>query len=152
MFSTFQLKDLREAFAMFDKNGDGNISAQELETVRTSPFFRVFQTQKKKKKTVNQYRNKLIPSLCENVQVMSSFGHKLSKAEVQDMINEVDVDGNGTIEFNEFVVMMNRKMELRETESEMREAFKVFDRNGDGKISPQELKQVSTSHTHIRKK
>ena len=29
---------------------------------------------------------------------------------VSDMINEVDEDGNGTIEFDEFLVMMSKKV------------------------------------------
>ena len=42
--------------------------------------------------------------------------------------------GNGQIDFDEFVNLMTSKMkEMSRDESEMREAFKVFDRNGDGK-------------------
>ena len=42
--------------------------------------------------------------------------------------------GNGQIDFDEFVNLMTSKMkEMSRDETEMREAFKVFDRNGDGK-------------------
>jgi Ca2+-binding EF-hand superfamily protein len=51
------------------------------------------------------------------------------------MINEVDTNNNGTIEFNEFLVLMSKKMKEQETEDEMREAFKVFDKDGNGYIS-----------------
>jgi len=52
------------------------------------------------------------------------------------MINEVDIDGNGQIEFPEFCVMMKRMM--KETDSEMiREAFRVFDKDGNGVITAQ---------------
>lgn len=35
---------------------------------------------------------------------------------LQIMINEVDKDGNGTIEFGEFLKLMARKMKVRENE------------------------------------
>ena len=47
---------------------------------------------------------------------------------LQDMINEVDADGNGTIDFAEFLTMMARKMKDTDSEEEIREAFRVFDK------------------------
>jgi calmodulin len=44
--------------------------------------------------------------------------------ELQDMINEVDEEGNGTLEFNEFLQLMSRKMKDAESEEELTEAFK----------------------------
>ncbi|KAF2298450.1 hypothetical protein GH714_023613 [Hevea brasiliensis] len=58
------------------------------------------------------------------------------------MINEVDVNGNGTIEFGEFLNLMARKMKESEAEEELKEAFKVFDKDQDGYISPNELRHV----------
>ena len=50
-----------------------------------------------------------------------------------------DIDGNGQIEFPEFCVMMKRMM--KETDSEMiREAFRVFDKDGNGVITAQEFR------------
>lgn len=61
------------------------------------------------------------------------------------MVNEVDQDGNGTIEFNEFLQMMSKKMKDGDSEDELREAFRVFDKNNDGLISSNELRHVMTS-------
>ena len=64
---------------------------------------------------------------------MRSLGQNPTEAELQDMINEVDADGNGTIDFPEFLTMMARKMKDTDSEEEIREAFrfvkisKIFD-------------------------
>ena len=43
------------------------------------------------------------------------------------MINEVDKDGTGLIEFPQFLYMMAKKENDEDAEDEIREAFKVFD-------------------------
>ncbi|KAJ3645655.1 hypothetical protein Zmor_023296 [Zophobas morio] len=68
-----------------------------------------------------------------------------SETELRDMVNEVDQDGNGTIEFNEFLQMMSKKMKDADGEEELKEAFRVFDKNNDGLISSNELRHVMTS-------
>ena len=74
--------------------------------------------------------------------VMRSLGRNPAEAELKRMIQEVDSDGNGEVDFQEFLTMMTHKMHNIDTEDEMREAFKLFDRDGNGDISPAELKQV----------
>ena len=74
--------------------------------------------------------------------VMRSLGQNPTEAELQDMINEVDADGNGTIDFPEFLTMMARKMKDTDSEEEIREAFRVFDKDGNGFISAAELQTV----------
>ncbi|PBC26064.1 Calmodulin [Apis cerana cerana] len=77
--------------------------------------------------------------------VMRSLGQRPSETELRDMVNEVDQDGNGTIEFNEFLQMMSKKMKGADGEDELREAFRVFDKNKDGLISSKELRHVMTN-------
>ena len=50
--------------------------------------------------------------------------------------------GSGTIDFSEFLTMMARKMNETDTVEELKEAFKVFDKDGDGSISAAELRHV----------
>merc|ERR1719215_699182 len=76
---------------------------------------------------------------------MRSLGQNPTEAELQDMINEVDADGNGTIDFPEFLSLMARKMKDTDTEEELIEACKVFDRDGTGFISAAELLVVMTN-------
>ena len=44
------------------------------------------------------------------------------------MINDVDSDGSGTVQFPEFLNMMAKKVHDLAAEDEIREAFRVFDR------------------------
>ena len=51
--------------------------------------------------------------------------------------------GNGTLEFKEFLIMMARRMSSDDIEQEIRDAFRVFDKDGSGTISAAELRSVS---------
>ena len=81
-------------------------------------------------------------STSELGQVMKSLGQNPTDAELRELINEYDADGNGTLDFAEFLQLMTRKMKQIDTEEELVEAFKVFDRDGDGLIRFAELKHV----------
>ena len=101
-----QIADCKEAFSLFDKNGDGSITCDELRTV------------------------------------MTSLGENPTTSDLEEMIQEVDSDGNGKIEFSEFLTMMTRKMGTRSFNDEALEAFKVLDKDGSGSISESELRQI----------
>uniref|UniRef100_M1E148 Calmodulin-3 n=2 Tax=Solanum tuberosum TaxID=4113 RepID=M1E148_SOLTU len=77
--------------------------------------------------------------------VMRSLGQNPTEAELQDMINEVDADGNGTIDFPEFLNLMAQKMKDTDSEEELKEAFRVFDKDQNGFISAAELRHVITN-------
>ena len=72
--------------------------------------------------------------------VMRSLGQNPTEHELQDLINDVDSDQDGSIDFNEFLAMMSKKLKETDFDEEIKEAFKVFDKNGDGYISAAELK------------
>ncbi|KAL5008518.1 hypothetical protein ScPMuIL_014099 [Solemya velum] len=62
-------------------------------------------------------------------------------------VNKLDIftERNGTIDFPEFLTMMARKMKDTDSEDEIREAFRVFDKDGNGFISAAELRHVMTN-------
>ena len=73
---------------------------------------------------------------------MRSLGQNPTEAELEDVINEVDADGNGANDFPELLSLMARKMKDTDTEEELGEAFKVFDRDGNGFTSVTELRHM----------
>merc|ERR1711976_891129 len=97
-----QIAEFREAFQLFDKDGNGYISTKELGMV------------------------------------MRSLGQNPTENELMDMINEVDIDGSGTVDFPEFLNMMAKKIQNIDSGEEIREAFRVFDRTAQGSISCEE--------------
>jgi Ca2+-binding EF-hand superfamily protein len=66
------------------------------------------------------------------------------------MINEVDVDGNGTVEFAEFVILMTNKVKEMTKDEEIYEAFRVLDKDKDDSISVHELKYFMRKVAHIK--
>jgi len=107
-----KLKEYKDIFSFFDKDGGGSITSIELG---------------------QNY---------DLWQVMRTFGWNPTELELQEMINEIDQDGNGSISFDEFVWLMTREIHDSDIEEEIREAFRVFDRDGHGFISVPDLTHV----------
>ena len=76
---------------------------------------------------------------------MRSLGYNPSAEELQDLIREYDKDDSGTIELNEFMKLMTNKIKEQEEVNQLIEMFEVFDRNGDGLLSKDEIKNLFDS-------
>ncbi|CEP11988.1 hypothetical protein [Parasitella parasitica] len=104
-----QIQEYREAFQLFDKDGNGSISAPELGVV------------------------------------LRTFGMNPSEAELQDMVDDVDADGNGNIDFDEFLSLVKSFKQEEGDTNDLQEAFRVFDADGNGMIDRSELQKVMLS-------
>jgi calmodulin len=76
---------------------------------------------------------------------MRSLGQNPTEAGLQEMIKEVEAKGQTNIDFPEFLTLMARKMRDTDSEEEIKEAFRVFDKDNSGYISAAELRHVMTN-------
>merc|ERR1719343_1125868 len=74
---------------------------------------------------------------------MRALGFEPKREEIKKMIADVDKDGSGVIDFQEFLDMMRQKMSERDPREEMMKAFRLFDDDETGKISFRNLKRVA---------
>ena len=78
-------------------------------------------------------------SVSEFGAIMRSAGLNPTPTELVDWVNEFDQTGSGTVDFSGFLALMSIKLKEEETKKDMKEMFLVFDKNGDGFISRDEL-------------
>ena len=94
--SNEQLFELREAFDLFDRDGDETIDVNEF-----SSLFRC-------------------------------FGMRMTPKEIEAIVHKYDADGSGDIDFEEFVEMMGNFILAPDIDAELKEAYKVFNRDVGG--------------------
>ncbi|KAK8918895.1 hypothetical protein KSP39_PZI021151 [Platanthera zijinensis] len=78
----------------------------------------------------------------ELISMMKSMGRCSSNIELKDLINQVDVDVRGIFDLREALNLTTEDAEEINKEDELKEVFKVFDREQNGFISATELKNV----------
>merc|ERR1740121_164720 len=92
-------------------------------------------------------------TLAELKEGIEKSGLKDIPADFQDILAGIDSDGSGQIDYTEFLAATLDK-KVYEKEETLWAAFRVFDKNGDGKISQEELEKVllETDATDEQKK
>lgn len=76
--------------------------------------------------------------------VMRALGFEPKKEEITKMISEVDKEGTGKMNFNDFLTVITHKMCEKDSKEEILKAFKLFDDDETGTISFSNLKRVAT--------
>merc|ERR1719506_508911 len=74
---------------------------------------------------------------------MRSLGFEVKNEELKKMVSDIDGDGNGTIEFAEFLEMMTGKMGEKDSREDIEKVFKLFDDDNTNKISFRNLARVA---------
>ena len=73
---------------------------------------------------------------------MISMGQNPTEDEINEMMREVDLNQDGKIDFEEFMILMTKSSPDTKTEEEVINAFRVFDKEGNGLIASSELKHI----------
>lgn len=71
--------------------------------------------------------------------LLRTLGQNPTENQIQEIINEL-----GKVKFNDFLKLMTRQKET-DNELDVFELFKLFDKDGDGFISSEELRQAMIS-------
>merc|ERR1711881_443557 len=78
---------------------------------------------------------------------MRALGFEVKNEELKKMVADIDGDGNGTIEFGEFLQMMTGKMGEKDSgenidDEELQDMINQADRDGDGEINIDEFYRI----------
>ncbi|GET86075.1 centrin, putative [Leishmania tarentolae] len=120
-----QLEEIREAFDLFDTDGSGTIDVRELRIAMRALGF----------EPRREELQKLISSVTSGSGCDASTGQLPSTGNVNPP--------SDVITFSQFVQIMKHKVSQRDSREEMLKAFVLFDTEGTGRISFQDLKRVA---------
>ncbi|KAH3711329.1 hypothetical protein DPMN_070836 [Dreissena polymorpha] len=82
-------------------------------------------------------------SISEFGMVLRAVGFNPSDKEVEQFVLQLDKDGSGQLEFKEFrMFYSDYKKKHKNNEQAIANAFKAFDKNGNGYIEAKELKAI----------
>ncbi|KAF7840628.1 calcium-dependent protein kinase 2-like [Senna tora] len=76
---------------------------------------------------------------------LARIGSQLSEAEVKQLMEAADVDGNGSIDYIEFISATMHRHRL-ERDEHLFKAFQYFDKDNSGYITRDELETAMTQH------
>lgn len=74
---------------------------------------------------------------------MQSLGFEAKNATIFQMISDIDKDGSGAIDFQEFLTLMTAKIGDKDTKEDMAKVFRLFDSQNKGTITIADLKRVA---------
>lgn len=77
--------------------------------------------------------------------ILRTMGQTFEERDLKDIIEEIDTDGSGELEFDEFLTLAARFLVEEDTEAmqeELREAFRLYDKEGNGYINVSDLREI----------
>ena len=87
-------------------------------------------------------QNGAIP-ISELVNAMKSLGFDTKNPAIFKMVAEMDADGSGQIDFDEFLDMMTARISDKNTKADLERVFKLFDDTRQGYITAENLGRVA---------
>jgi len=93
--------------------------------------------------TFSQGKNYITPDVVGSIFRM--MGTAFTDETLRETIAEIDVDGSGQIEFEEFTILASKfiiEEDDADVQKELKEAFRLYDKEGAGYISTSTLKQI----------
>ena len=82
-------------------------------------------------------------SVQELLKAMTNLGFDSKNPSIFNMISDMDEDGSGEIEFDEFLDMMTARISEHNTKEDLERIFKLFDEDRTNEISFANLKKVA---------
>ncbi|XP_023242468.1 troponin C isoform X1 [Centruroides sculpturatus] len=77
--------------------------------------------------------------------ILRTLGQTFEEKDLKALIAEIDQDGSGELEFDEFLALTARFLIEEDTEAmqeELREAFRMYDKSGNGYINVSDLREI----------
>ena len=79
-----------------------------------------------------------IDNICQVV------GVNFNRKEIENLFNHINPSLNESIDYNSYKQLMAKKVFKEMTQEDLKNAFKVFDKNGTGRINTTEFHQIMT--------
>jgi len=82
---------------------------------------------------------------CKFVNILNTLGQTFDEDDLKKKIEEVDLDRAGKVNFDQFCTIVMRFLEEDDDEAmheELKEAFRLYDKGGDGYITTTVLKEI----------
>mmetsp|Transcript_20383 Transcript_20383/g.56890 ORF Transcript_20383/g.56890 Transcript_20383/m.56890 type:complete len:290 (-) Transcript_20383:67-936(-) len=81
--------------------------------------------------------------------LLESVGLHVEQEDVEQMIQQIDTDGNGEIDFQEFCTSMTKKIQVEFAPEDIKKSFKAFSRSApDGLIKVRDLREALSTYMH----
>jgi calmodulin len=75
-------------------------------------------------------------------ELMKETTSNLTEADLQDLLNDTDMNEKGQIKFQTYVEIVNKINKKNDSEDELIQAFKIFDKDDSGLISAKKIMDV----------